>query len=120
MRKILIVEDDLELLNFLKEKLSNRFIVDIAEDGEIAVKKIKENRPDLLILDIMLPKLDGFSILKFVRENYKGILVILATAKDKLEDIKEGYKLEADYYITKPYKLEEISKAIELLFILKK
>ena len=120
MRRILIVEDDLNFLNFLKEKLSKRFITDIAEDGEIALKKIKENKPDLLILDIILPKLDGFSILKWIRENYKDILVILATGKDKLEDIKEGYKLEADYYITKPYKLEEIEKAIELLFILKK
>lgn len=116
MKKILIVEDEKEILNFLKDNLTREnFHVEIAIDGKEAIGKIKNFVPDLVLLDIILPELDGLEVLKWIKKNKPEIFVILATAKKEVADIKKGYSLEADYYITKPYTLEEILKGINVM-----
>ncbi len=121
MKRILIVEDDQRLLDFLSQSLRKRgFEILVAPDGLEAIDRLKEFKPDLVILDILLPKLDGLEVLKWIKGNNLDVLVILASAKDQLEDLRKGYSLRADYYITKPYNLEEVLKGINLLFSLKK
>ncbi|UCC95061.1 MAG: response regulator [Candidatus Omnitrophota bacterium] len=121
MKKILIVEDEKETLDFLKDNLEREgFFIETAQDGRTALKKVGEFKPNLVILDIMLPELDGREVLAQIKENFPSIIVVLATAKKELEDIKEGYAKKADCYITKPYKLEEIRKVIEIFFSFEK
>ncbi|MCM8819301.1 MAG: response regulator [Candidatus Omnitrophica bacterium] len=116
MEKIVIIEDDKNLLNFLENSLAKYgFMVFGLDSGKDAFKKIEEINPEFIILDIMLPYIGGLEILNWVKTNYPHIKVILATAKDKIEDIKTGFSLNADYYLTKPYTISEILKAIELL-----
>ncbi|UCD15148.1 MAG: response regulator [Candidatus Omnitrophota bacterium] len=120
MKKILIVEDEKETAYFLKDRLEkNEFKVGIALDGVSALKGIKEFEPDIIILDIVLPQLDGLEVLKWVRQNKPKISVIVTTIKKDLEDFKKGYSLEADYYITKPYSLEEVLKGVNIMVSLK-
>jgi DNA-binding response OmpR family regulator len=70
-------------------------------------------------LDIIIPELNGLEVLKWIKKNKPETLVILTTAKKELEDLRAGYALEADYYITKPYTLEEIFKGINVMSALK-
>ncbi|MBU2881566.1 response regulator [Psychrosphaera sp. B3R10] len=102
MRHIILVEDDLRLAklvtNFLQQ---NSFTVTVLHDGEQAVKTILAQQPDLVILDIMLPGLDGFSICREVRANYHNPILFL-TAKDSPIDHVMGLEIGADDYIIKP------------------
>jgi two-component system OmpR family response regulator len=119
MKRILIVEDEKEILEFLKDSLMRlNFQIETAIDGREAIEKIKAFTPDLVILDIILPELDGLEVLKWIKKNNSDIFVILATAKKELEDIKKGYSLEADYYITKPYRFEDVLKGINVMLSL--
>jgi two-component system alkaline phosphatase synthesis response regulator PhoP len=116
MKKILIVEDEKEVLSFLKDNLTrSNFHVEAAADGKDAIEKVKTFMPHLVLLDVVLPELDGLEVLKWIKKNNPEIFVILATAKKEVEDIRKGYALEADYYITKPYSLEEILKGINIM-----
>jgi CheY-like chemotaxis protein len=116
MKRILIVEDEKEVLTLLRDNLTrHNFHIETAIDGKDAIEKVKTFIPDLVLLDIMLPELDGLEVLRWIKKNKPEILVILATAKKEVEDIKTGYSLEADYYITKPYSMEEIFKGINVL-----
>jgi DNA-binding response OmpR family regulator len=73
----------------------------------------------VVLLDIMLPELDGLEVLRWIKKNKPEISVVLATARQEIGDIKEGYNLEADYYITKPYTVNEILKGINVMLSLK-
>lgn len=119
-KKILIVEDEKEVLVFLADSLKRlNFTVETSADGRDAIKKIDAFNPDLVLLDIMLPEIDGLEVLKWTKKNKPDIFVMLATAKKEIEDMKTGYSLDADYYITKPYTLEEILKGINIMFSFK-
>jgi len=119
-KKILIVEDEQEVLALLKTKLNQRnFQVETSVDGNDAIDKIKIFHPDLVLLDIMLPGIDGIEVLKWIKKNQPQILVIMTTAKKEVSDLKTGYALEADYYITKPYTFDEIISGINILTTLK-
>ncbi|MFA6280994.1 MAG: response regulator [Candidatus Omnitrophota bacterium] len=116
-KKILIVEDEKEVLSFLADSLKRRnFIVETSADGRDAIKKTGSFNPDLVLLDIMLPEISGLEVLSWIKKNKPDIFVMLASAKKELEDLKTGYSLEADYYITKPYTIEEIIKGINIMF----
>ena len=120
MKKILIVEDEPELLNLIQAGLSRRgFDVAAAADGNEALVKTEEFRPQVVVLDIMLPGLNGLEVLKIIKERYPHIFVMLATAKNELADLKTGYAEQADYYVTKPYQLNEIYKGVDILLSLK-
>ncbi len=112
MEKVLIVEDDAAISDLINLNLCmvNYETIQVY-DGEEAIKLIEEEKFDLIILDVMLPKLDGFSIMK--RINHKDIPVIFLTAKDLLSDKVKGLKMGADDYIVKPFESIELLARIE-------
>lgn len=107
--KILLVEDDVNLGTILKEFLEIKgFAVKLAFDGEAGSNYFKEEKFTLIILDIMMPKKDGFTLAKEIRAINKSIPIIFLTARSMQHDVIEGFKLGADDYITKPFSTEEL------------
>lgn len=107
--KILLAEDDLNLGLLLVDFLdSEGFDVKLCKDGELALKAFQSSQFDLCLFDVMMPKMDGFSLTKEVRIRNKKIPVIFITAKSLKEDKLKGYDLDADDYITKPFDEEEL------------
>ena len=106
MSKILIVEDDAFISEMYSNKLKKAgFEIQVIKDGEEAIKQIPEIKPDLILLDIVLPKMDGFEILKRIKENpqMQNIKVVLLTNLGQEEDIKKGLQLKADAYMIKAH-----------------
>lgn len=119
-KKILIVEDEKETLGLLAESLRRKdFTVETSFDGKDAIQKVQDFMPDVVVLDIMLPELDGLEVLKWIKKNKPDVFVMLATGKKEIDDIKKGYALEADYYVTKPYTIDEILKGINVVLSFK-
>jgi len=107
--KILLAEDDLNMGVLLVDYLEGEsFDVKLCKDGELALKAFESQTFDLCLLDVMMPKLDGFSLAKAIREQNKKIPVIFITARSLKEDKLKGYNLDADDYITKPFDEEEL------------
>jgi DNA-binding response OmpR family regulator len=121
MPRILIVDDEpyiTRALSFVFEKEEYGFEVEVASDGEEALRCIEKRKPDILFLDIMLPKLDGYEVTRKLKENpkTKDIYIILLTARGGNEDQKKGLRLGADAYITKPFSPSAlVKKAQEVL-----
>ncbi len=119
-KKIIWVEDD----NFLGGLVSKRLAKEGAEiiyaiTGEEALKKIKENKPDLILLDIMLPSINGFEILKAVKNNeeYKNVPVVLFSNLNKKEDIDKGMKLGAKEFLVKSnVSLDQVVEKLKEVF----
>ena len=117
-KTILIVDDELSILvplQFLMEK--EGYLSKLAQSGKEAIEKIAELRPDLILLDIMLPDLDGYEIYQMIRQRteWESIRVIFLTAKNRDADMAKGIAMGADAYITKPFSnniLIGISKCI--------
>ncbi len=106
---ILLAEDDLNLGVLLVDYLETEgFHVKLCKDGEIALKVLQNSSFDLCLLDVMMPKLDGFSLAKIIRAKDKKIPLIFITARSLKEDKLKGYDLGADDYITKPFDEEEL------------
>jgi DNA-binding response OmpR family regulator len=107
--KILLVEDDISMGFLLAEYLEEKkFEVKLCKDGESGLMAWKSGDYDFCIFDIMLPKLDGYSLIKKVRERNKEVPIILLTAKSMKEDKIQGFNLGVDDYITKPFDEEEL------------
>ena len=108
MYKILLVEDDKNisemLCDYFTEKSSNKILIDVADNGKKGADMAYENTYDLLLLDIMLPQLDGFEICKEVRR-FSDVPIMFITARCAQEDILTGYALGCDDYIVKPFSL---------------
>lgn len=108
-KNILLVEDDINLGSVLSEFLSLKgFTIDLCKDGEEGLEKFKTLKYDLCLLDIMMPKKDGFSLAAEIRKTNKSVPIIFLTAKSMQSDKIEGLKLGADDYITKPFNTEEL------------
>ena len=106
---ILIIEDEYALAELIKEKLTkDSYIVDIETDGEEGYYNALSGLYDLIILDVMLPSMNGFEILKKLREEEIESKVIMLTAKSMLEDKLNGLENGADDYLTKPFHIEEL------------
>ncbi|QNL51147.1 response regulator transcription factor [Olivibacter sp. SDN3] len=117
MRKILLAEDDPNLGEILKDylELKGKFEVKLCQDGEDALRAFGKETFDLCILDVMMPKKDGFSLGKEIRKMNQEIPIIFATAKGMMEDKTEAFNLGGDDYITKPFRVEELLLRINAL-----
>ena len=106
--KILVIDDERAIADIIKFNLEKEgFIVDTAYDGEDGVEKIFKDKPNLVILDIMMPKKDGFQVLKEIRGRYKSPVIML-TAKEEEVDKVLGLELGADDYVVKPFSMREL------------
>lgn len=106
--KMLIIDDNDDIRNFLTDEFSKYFMVDTAEDGKIGLQKAIETNPDLIICDVMMPEMDGFEVTSKLKEEFQTchIPVILLTAHSSIEHQLEGIQSGADAYIMKPFSLK--------------
>lgn len=106
---ILIVEDNEELSEFLRDLLVDQgYTVQVANNGVTALKKLENNQPDLVLLDLTLPDMSGESICRDIRKMYSETSIIMLTAKDEVESKVKGLQSGADDYITKPFITDEL------------
>ena len=115
-KKIFIVEDELDFLSTLRERLEfEGFVVATAVDGEEALKKIPQEKPDLILLDIMLPEMNGYQVCRELKSNpeTKTIPVVVVTAKSQKSDKFWAKETGADDYLTKPFEMEELLQKIQ-------
>ena len=115
--KILLVEDDPNLGLLLQDylQLKGKFDVVLCKDGEEGLKAFTKQQFDLLILDVMMPKKDGFTLGKEIRKMNASVPIIFATAKSMIEDKTQAFNLGGDDYITKPFRIEELLLRINAL-----
>ena len=103
---VLIIEDDSYISDMYKIKLeSENFEVTIAKDGTIGIKLLEKQRPDIILLDVVMPKMDGFDVLKTIKGNVesKKVPVVLLTNLSQKENVERGFELGADSYIIKAH-----------------
>ncbi len=106
---ILLAEDEPALGQIIKESLETRgFNVLLCENGEIAWKVYKEQQSELLVLDVMMPKKDGFTLAKEIRQEDNTIPIIFLTAKSQTQDVVEGFSIGGNDYLKKPFSMEEL------------
>jgi signal transduction histidine kinase/CheY-like chemotaxis protein/AraC-like DNA-binding protein/Flp pilus assembly protein TadD len=117
--RVLIVEDHDEMRFYLKEILGNEIKFDEAENGKEALKWLKTNNPDLIIADVMMPEMDGYELLKQLKDSeaFKNIPVIMVTARASEEDLLYGLSLGVDDYIIKPFNAKELKIRIHNLLV---
>jgi DNA-binding response OmpR family regulator len=116
MTKILLVEDDDRIVGFLKRGLeAEGFVVDVASDGETALALCHDMDYPLVILDLMLPMIDGIEVCRALRRERKQCLILMLTAKDSIQDKIEGLRSGADDYLTKPFAIDELLARIGAL-----
>ena len=104
--KVLIIEDDSYISDMYRIKLeSENFEVATAEDGIIGIKMLKKQKPDIILLDVVMPKMDGFDVLKTIKKNVelKEVPVVLLTNLSQKENVERGFELGADSYIIKAH-----------------
>ena len=114
--RILIVEDDKKVAGFIKKGLEEEtYAIDVAYDGEDGLHFGSEGQYDLIILDIMLPKIDGLEILSQLRDQGRDTPILLLTAKDAVDDRVAGLNKGADDYLTKPFAFSELLARVRVL-----
>lgn len=113
LRKMLIVDDEIEICEFLKSFFEDRdFKVMTGHSGEEAIEKAATFQPDVVLLDIQMPGMDGLKALKKIKEDHPKIKVIMVTAVETEDKIEEAMRYGADNYITKPLSLEYLEKDV--------
>lgn len=122
-KKIVIADDEPFILSALQDTLSEQYTVYTATNGKIAIEVVKNVKPDLIILDIMMPEMDGLEACKILKreKDLSTTPIILLTAKGQITDIEKGFKAGADAYVVKPFsparlieKVEEIFEKVEM------
>jgi diguanylate cyclase (GGDEF)-like protein len=114
--RLLVVEDDFDISNMLQIYFTGQnFEVDVAPRGSVALEKTRHNLPHLIVLDIMLPDIDGFEVCRVLRTNIRTshVPIIFLTQKDERSDKLAGLELGADDYITKPFDIEELKLRVQ-------
>jgi DNA-binding response OmpR family regulator len=117
-RRILIVDDNDLNNQYLRTLLTrHNFTVDVASDGQEAIDAIRRRRPDVVLLDVMMPGMSGLEVLKRLRTDttQQNIPVILITARSHDDDILNGYREGADYYLTKPFSTRQLLHGLGLV-----
>jgi two-component system, OmpR family, response regulator CpxR len=113
--KVLVIDDDVELCGLLREFLQREgFQVDVAHDGKVGLEKVSKDAPDLIVLDVMLPGMDGFEILRRLRQQGR-IPVLMLTARGEDVDRIVGLELGADDYLAKPFNPRELAARIRAI-----
>jgi len=113
--KILLVEDDEALRFIVKDNLEqNGYGVEVAQDGSVALEKFEKNTYNLILLDVMLPKVDGFEVAKTIRKTNEQVPIIFLTARSMTEDKITGLTIGGDDYIPKPFSMEELLLKIKI------
>lgn len=114
--QVLVVEDELKIANLLRRSLiEEHYAVDIAQDGQVAKEKFDYNEYDLIILDRLLPKIDGIEVCKYIRTKNTDIPILMLTAKGETEDKILGLDSGADDYLVKPFSFGELNARIRAL-----
>ena len=114
--KILLCEDDENLGMLLREYLQAKgYATDLMPDGDAGYKAFTKNKYDICVLDVMMPKKDGFTLAQEIRQANVEVPILFLTAKTLKEDILEGFKIGADDYMTKPFSMEELLLRIEAI-----
>lgn len=114
--RVLVVEDNANLADGLRHNLElEGHTVVIAGDGAEAVRRVRDARPDLVILDLMLPGLDGYEVLRAIRTGGSRVPVMILSAKSEEADKVRGFRLDADQYVTKPFGLLELLERVRSL-----
>ena len=115
-KRILIVEDEVRLAETLRDLLdTEHYAADVCHDGESGLDNALSDIYDLVILDVMLPKKDGFSVLRALRQEGKTVPVLMLSARSELSDRVEGLDCGADYYLTKPFEPKELLACVRML-----
>ncbi len=114
--RVLVVEDDKVLSATLAEQLSpEEYEASVVGDGEAAIEEVKKNPFDIVILDLKIPKIDGFQVLKFIKQSYPAVKVIVLTAYADLKNVSLCKELGADDIVEKPYELGDLFEAIDFV-----
>ena len=114
--RILLVEDEPKLARFIQKGLiEESFVVDVAEDGEEALARARRTAYDLVILDLMLPRIDGFAVCRELRTLGSETPILMLSARNVVEDRVKGLELGADDYLTKPFAYSELSARVRAL-----
>lgn len=114
-KKVLVVDDEPNLLRSLAQYLAiEDFVVETASNGEEALEKVSSFVPELILLDVMMPGMDGFEVLAKIKEHpvHKDTPVIMLTAKDQSSDVLKGYQSGATSYLVKPFDFDELVETI--------
>jgi two-component system alkaline phosphatase synthesis response regulator PhoP len=114
--RVLVIEDNSDLAFGLRNNLEiEGYAVDVAADGQSGLARVRKTNPDLVILDLMLPGLDGFRVLRAIRDDGLDVPILILTARGEESDKVRGLKLGADDYVTKPFGLLELLARVEAL-----
>ncbi|WP_303206934.1 response regulator transcription factor [Bacteroides oleiciplenus] len=114
--KVLLVEDEQTLAMIIKDTLEGRdFIIHIANDGEEGLRLFFDLRPDVLVADVMMPHMDGFEMVRRIRQTDKQTPVLFLTARSAINDVVEGFELGANDYLKKPFGMQELIVRIKAL-----
>lgn len=114
MNKLLVVDDEHEICEFLKAFFEERsFNVTTVSNGELALTEVDRVRPQVVLLDIHMPGLDGMNVLRQIKQKYPQMKVIMVTALETRDKIEEAMRYGADNYITKPLSLEYLEKDVQ-------
>lgn len=113
--KILIVDDEKAIADIIEYNLNkDGYKTDLASDGEECLKKIEENKYDLILLDVMMPKLDGFSVLRELRKTHRTPVIMLTAKEEELDKVL-GLELGADDYVVKPFSMRELTARVKAI-----
>lgn len=118
MKKVLVVDDEIHITNIIRYTLENEgFQVLTAADGQEGLRTAREEKPDLIILDLMLPNIDGYKVCRLLKfdEKYRHIPIILLSARSSEADKQLGREVGADFYMSKPFDPEELSLKVKEL-----
>src|SRR5512134_3023784 len=116
MKRVLVVEDQRDLASLLAHNLRHEGLeVRTVEDGREALPTVRSWQPDLVILDLMLPGMDGFEILRGIRAAGSDLPVLILSARGEEQDKVRGFRLDADQYVTKPFSLVELLERVHAL-----
>ena len=118
-RRVLIVDDEPDILLMLRVNLeSEGFVTALAGDGETALRRIEEEKPDVVLLDVMMPVMDGWGVLGNLHKMDPRPRILVLSAKSGDRDMAKAYELGADEYVTKPFDPDELLTSIETLLSL--